>query len=53
MGSEMNWDLVLRILDGSSSEADQEELRRWIDSDEQNRKVVDQLRLIWNTISTK
>ena len=44
----MDWDLILRALDGSCSEDDNERLRRWIDTDEKHRKILDQLRIIWN-----
>ncbi|HYD22341.1 MAG TPA: hypothetical protein VEB40_12755, partial [Flavipsychrobacter sp.] len=43
----MNEDLLVKHLLGETSEAEQQEVRKWLESSAANRKHFEQLKLIW------
>jgi transmembrane sensor len=49
MKNSHEWDLILKYLENSLSSAEQEKLYKWIRSDQQNQKKLQNIQKIWNT----
>lgn len=48
MHREIDWDLILKYLEGDFNSEDQKKLKEWLSKDEHNREKLDRLRKIWN-----
>ncbi len=48
MNRDIEWELILRYLDGNSTHDDQIILNRWLNAGEENREHFEQIRSIWN-----
>jgi len=49
MKNNNEWELILKYLDNSLSPAEKEKLHEWIQSDQQNRKTLQNIQHIWHT----
>ncbi|UCF64623.1 MAG: FecR domain-containing protein [bacterium] len=49
MKNSHEWDLILKYLENSLSSTEREKLYKWIRSDQQNQKTLQNIQKIWNT----
>jgi len=48
MHHEIDWDLILKYLEGDCTSEDEKKLKEWLYKDEYNREKLDRLSKIWN-----
>jgi ferric-dicitrate binding protein FerR (iron transport regulator) len=49
MKGELDWDLILKYLDGSCSTEEYQKIQDWLASDIEHQKAIDLLRKVWDT----
>jgi len=49
MQQKIDWDLILKYLEGNYSSQDEKNVNAWLQADVKNRETMDRLKQIWNT----